>query len=146
METALERAAMQIQPEKKISLSTPVLWILGFVAVAVIGGSLVMDLSGESAADVFVLTRWSFAGLRIYLWLEALTLVAIVAALGFHVVSVGLALARGGRVNLFGSPAALRPRVPRQAGYVFVLLGAALVALSLTTLVLFNSCRYMRLI
>ena len=137
---------MQIQPEKKISLGTPVLWIVGFVAVAVIGGSLVMDLSGESAADVFVVTRWSFPGLRIYLWLEAFTLVGIVTALGFHVASVGFAVARGGRVNFFGNPMDLRPRVPRQAGYVFVLLGAALVALSLTTLVLFNSCRYMRLI
>ena len=137
---------MQIQSENKISLSTPVLWILGFVAVAVIGGSLVMDLSGQSAADLFVLTRWSFAGLRVYLWLEALTLVAIVGAIGFQVVSVGFALARGCRVSLFGGPMTFRQRVPPQAGYVFVLLGAALVALSLTTLVLFNSCRYMRLI
>jgi hypothetical protein len=40
----------------------------------------------------------------------------------------------------------MRPRVPRQFGYVFVLLGASLVALSITTLVLLNSCRYMRLI
>ena len=83
-------------------------WMLGFIAIVFIGGSLTMDLSGQSAADVFVIQRWSFEGLRIYLWLEALVLSAIVAALGAH--------------------------------------GAALIALSITTLVLFNSCRYMRIV
>jgi len=39
----------------------------------------------------------------------------------------------------------LHPRV-RPVGFVFVVLGAALVALSLTTLVASNFCRYMRLI
>jgi len=40
----------------------------------------------------------------------------------------------------------MQSRLPRQFGYVFVFLGSSLVALSLTTLVLLNSCRYMRLI
>lgn len=48
--------------------------------------------------------------------------------------------------RLFGDTLRLDPRMPRQLGYVFVVLGAGLVALSLTTLVLLNSCRYMRLI
>ena len=51
---------------------------------------------------------------------------------------------RGGQSRLFGFPRGIPPRVPAQAGYVFVVLGTALVALSLTTLVLLNSCRYMR--
>lgn len=128
-------------------LRTPiVIWLTGFVTIAAIGGSLTVDLTGTSAADQFILSRWSFEGLRIYLWLEALVLVAIVASLGMHVVSVGFAVARDGASRLLGAGYKTTNRVPRQAGYIFVLLGAALVALSLTTVVLFNSCRYMRLI
>ena len=120
------------------------IWMLGFVAIAVAGGSLMMDLSGLSSADQFVLARWSFPGLRIYLWLEGTVLTAIVAALGAHVISTGFVVARGGASQMFGI--GTHPRVPRQFGYVFVFLGASLVALSLTTLVLLNSCRYMRLL
>jgi hypothetical protein len=122
------------------------IWLVGFIAVALIGGSLTVDMTGQSAADQYILARWSFEGLRIYLWLEAGVLVAIVAALGFHVVSTGLAVTGGAQSRMFGTNLALHPRVPRQTGYIFVVLGAALVALSLTTLVLFNSCVYMRLI
>ena len=122
------------------------IWLLGFIAVALIGGSLTLDLSGESAAAQYVLTRWSVEGLRVYLWLEGGLLVGIVAALGAHVVSTGLAVTRGAQSRLFWIQLALDPRVPRQTGYIFVVLGAALIALSLTTLVLLNSCRYMRLI
>ena len=129
---------------KRTLTVAPVLWLLGFIAVAVIGGALVMDLSGQSQADRFVIANWSFSGLRIYLWLEALTLVAIVVALGMHVISVGFGITRGNRANLIGGT--IHPRVPPQAGFIFVVLGAALVALSITTLVLFNSCAYMRLI
>ena len=121
-------------------------WMLGFIAIVFIGGSLTMDLSGQSAADVFVIQRWSFEGLRIYLWLEALVLSAIVAALGAHVVATGFGMTRGATANLFGFALRLRPIVPRQFGYMFVVLGAALIALSITTLVLFNSCRYMRIV
>ena len=132
---------------RKRLLRTPlVVWLAGFVAIAILGGSLTVDLTGVSAADQFVLSRWSFEGLRIYLWLEALVLVAIVASLGMHVVSIGFAVAREGPGRLFGAGIPTNSRVPRQAGYIFVLLGAGLVALSLTTVVLFNSCRYMRLI
>jgi len=123
-----------------------VVWMLGFVAIALIGGSLTMDLSGQSAADLFVIERWSFEGLRIYLWLEGFLLAVIVAALGAHVVKTGLAVTRGVGARMFGILLKIHPIVPRQLGYVLVLLGASLVALSITTLVLLNSCRYMRLI
>jgi len=122
------------------------IWTAGFIAVALIGGSLTMDLSGVSAADQYVVTRWGFSGLRIYLWLEALMLVAIVTALGAHVIATGFAITRGIHSRMFGTTLKLHPSFPRQIGYVFVLLGASLIALSITTLVLFNSCRYMRLI
>ena len=123
-----------------------ILWMLSFVAIALIGGSLMIDLSGVSPADQFVVSRWSFAGLRVYLWLEGITLAALVTALGAHITSTGLAVARGDTSRLFGDTIRLDPRMPRQLGYVFVVLGASLVALSLTTLLLLNSCRYMRLI
>jgi hypothetical protein len=119
---------------------------LGIVAIALIGASMAVDLTGQSAADQFVLSRWSFEGLRIYLWVEGGVFAALVAALGAHIVFTGFAFTRGGQPNLFGIPLTAQRRTPRQTGYVFVVLGAALVALSLTTLVLLNSCRYMRLI
>ena len=122
------------------------IWVAGFIVIAVVGGSLTMDLTGMSGADQYVVTRWGFAGLRLYLWLEAGFLVLIVAALGWHVIGVGLAVSRGDHARLFGIDAKLRPRMPNQLGYIFVVLGASLVALSITTLVLFNSCRYMRVI
>ena len=121
-------------------------WLLGFIAVALIGVSMAVDLSGLSAADQYVLSRWSFDGLRVYLWLEGGVFAGVVALLGAHIVSTGLAFTRGSQPNLFGIPLTARRRTPRQTGYVFVVLGSALVALSLTTLVLLNSCRYMRLI
>jgi len=123
-----------------------VVWMLGFVAIALIGGSLTMDLSGQSAADLFVIERWSFEGLRIYLWLEGFLLAVIVAGVGAHVVTTGLAVTRGVGARMFGTLLKIHPIVSRQLGYVLVLLGASLVALSITTLVLLNSCRYMRLI
>lgn len=122
------------------------IWVAGFVAVAVIGGALAMDLSGMSSADRFIISRWSFRGLRIYLWFEAGVLVAVVTALGWSAINTGLAVARGEGPALFGIDAALRHRTPHQLGYVLVLLGSALVALAITTLVLFNSCRYMRIV
>ena len=121
-------------------------WLLGFVAVALIGVSMAVDLTGQSTADRYVLSRWSFEGLRVYLWLEGGVFAGMVAALGAHIVSTGFAFTRGGQPNLFGIPLTAQRRAPRQTGYVFVVLGAALVALSLSTLVLLNSCRYMRLI
>ena len=120
--------------------------LLGIVVIALIGISMAVDLTGQSAADQYVLSRWSFDGLRVYLWLEGGVFAALVAALGAHIVSTGFAFTRGGQPNLFGIPLTAQRRTPRQTGYVFVVLGAALVALSLTTFVLLNSCRYMRLI
>lgn len=122
------------------------IWLLAFLAVVLVGGSLTADMTGQSAADQYILGRWSFEGLRAYLWLEAGVFVAIVIALGFHVIATGLAVTRRGQSRVFGANLALHPLIPRQTGYIFVVLGAALVALSLTTLVLFNSCVYMRLI
>ena len=122
------------------------LFMTGFVAVAVIGGSLAMDLSGFSNADQFIISRWGFRGLRLYLWFEAGVLVAIVTALGWSAINTGLAVARGEAAALFGIDPAMRPRMPNGLGYVLVLLGSALVALAITTLVLFNSCRYMRIV
>jgi hypothetical protein len=105
-----------------------------------------MDLSGQSNADMFVLTRWSFDGLRVYLWLEGGLLIAVVAALGIHVVSIGLSFVRGKAAGLFGLPSRLHPVFAGPAGYVFVVLGGTLVVLSLSMFVLLNSCRYMRLV
>lgn len=121
-------------------------WVLGFILVALIGGSLTMDLTGVTPADEFVVGSWGFTGLRIYLWLEAAVLAGVVATLGAHVITSGFALTRGSSPRMFGLHLRLHPGLPRQLGYVFVVLGSALVSLSLTTLVLLNSCRYMRLI
>src|SRR5213075_3078440 len=130
----------------KNRLGTLLLWMVGFVAIAVIGGSLAMDLSGFSAADRFIVSHWRMRGLRLYLWFEAGVLVAIVVAVGWSAISTGLAVARGQAASFFGIDASLRTRIPAQLGYLLVLLGSALVALGITTLVLFNSCRYMRIV
>ena len=122
------------------------LWMVSFVVIALVGGSLTMDLSGVSQADQYVVARWGFGGLRIYLWLEGFVLAGIVTALGANVISTGFAVTRGDYSRLFGGTIRIDPRVPRQFGYIFVVLGAGLVALSLTTLVLLNSCRYMRIV
>jgi hypothetical protein len=133
--------------QKKVKVPLPaVIWLLGFVAVALLGGSLVIDLGGQSNADNFVLARWSFEGLRVYLWLESGLLIAVTVALGIHVLSIGFAVARGHAARLFGMPSPLHPVIAGPAGYIFVVLGAALVAMSLSMFVLLNSCRYMRLV
>lgn len=133
-------------PLDKSRLRTLLFWMAGFVAIAVIGGSLTMDLSGFSAADRFIVSHWRMRGLRLYLWFEAGVLVAIVVAIGWSAINTGLAMARGQAAAFFGIDASLRTRIPTQLGYVLVLLGSALVALGITTLVLFNSCRYMRIV
>jgi hypothetical protein len=119
---------------------------IGLVTVALIGGSLVMDTTGQSAADQYVVERWSVAGLRIYLWLEAGLLAGVVAALGVYVVSTGFRVIRWVKSGLSAEATRDSLRVAAGFGYVFVVLGAALVALSLTMLVALNSCQYMRLI
>ncbi|HJP85844.1 MAG TPA: hypothetical protein VJ852_07645 [Gemmatimonadaceae bacterium] len=123
-----------------------VLWLAGFVAIAVVGGLLTIDLTGFSAADRFIVSHWSLRGLRIYLWFEAGVLVTLVIAVGWSAITTGLDVARGDAPEFFGLDAAMRPRIPNQIGYALVLLGSALVALAVTTLVLFNSCRYMRIV
>jgi hypothetical protein len=133
--------------QKKVNVPLPaVIWLLGFIVILVLGSSFILDLSGQSNADIFLLSRWSFVGLRIYLWLEGGLLITIVAALGIHVVTIGLSFVRGKAAGLFGLPARLHPVFDGPAGYVFVVLGGTLVALSLSMFVLLNSCRYMRLV
>ena len=127
-------------------LRTLLLWMAGFVAVAVIGGSLAMDLSGFSGADRFIVSHWRLRGLRFYLWFEAGVLVSIVAAIGWSAINTGLELSRGQAAAFFGLDATVGARIPRQLGYLLLVLGSALVALGITTLVLFNSCRYMRIV
>lgn len=136
----------EVSPNKLLVPAHLLVGMLGLIAIVVIGGSLAMDLTGMSSADQYVVARWGFPGLRIYLWLEGALLAAIVAAVGAHVISAGLSVSRGEQSRLFGIAYRLHSRMPRQYGYIFVVLGASLVALSLTTLVLLNSCRYMRLI
>jgi hypothetical protein len=133
-------------PLGKTRLRTLLFWMAGFVAIAVIGGSLAIDLSGLSTADHFMVSHWRMRGLRLYLWFEAGVLVAIVVAVGWSAINTGLAVARGQAAEFFGIDASARTRIPKQLGYLLVLLGSALVALAITTLVLFNSCRYMRIV
>ncbi|HEX6629344.1 MAG TPA: hypothetical protein VF105_15445 [Gemmatimonadaceae bacterium] len=136
-----------IQVVRRKAITTALLiWLAAFISITVIGGSLTMDLTGMSGADQYVVSHWGFRGLRWYLWLEAGVLIAIVASLGWHVIRVGLAVGRGDSAQLFGIDPKLRPRMPHGLGYVLVVLGSSLVALSITVIVLFNSCRYMRLI
>ena len=131
---------------RKAITTALLIWLAAFISITVIGGSLTMDLTGMSGADQYVIAHWGFRGLRWYLWLEAAVLVAIVAGLGWHVIKVGLAVARGDDAQLFGIDPRLRRPMPHRLGYILVVLGSGLVAMSITVLVLFNSCRYMRLI
>ena len=133
-------------PISKARLRTLLFWTAGFFAIAFVGGLLTMDLSGLSAADKFIISHWSFRGLRIYLWFEAGVLVTLVTAVGWSAINTGLAIARGRPATLFGTTPRAAARLYNQLGYMLVLLGSALVALAVTTLVLFNSCRYMRIV
>jgi type IV secretory pathway VirB3-like protein len=63
-----------------------------------------------------------------------------------HVVRAGFAVTRGAPANIFGIPMRLRPGIFASSGYIFVVLGAALVALAVTSLAVLNSCRYMRIV
>ncbi len=121
-------------------------WAAAIIAIPLVGVSLKLDMTGQSAADEFLIARGSLGVLRTYLWLEAGVLVAIVAAVGAHVISGGLAVRRGERPRLFGIAPASDRRIPSVIGYALIVLGSALVALSISTLGLFNSCRYMRLV
>src|SRR6266550_2196544 len=97
-------------------------WMIGLIAIVLVGGSLMMDLSGVSPADQYLVARWGFPGLRVYLWLEGFVLSAIVAVVGAHVISTGLTLSRGGQSRMFGIALRTHQRMPRQFGYVFVVL------------------------
>src|SRR5256885_16763028 len=86
-------------------------WVTGFIAVAVIGGALTIVLTGFSAADRFMIARWGFRGLRLYLWFEAGVLVTIVAALGWSAITTGLDIARSEPVPFPGIDGSLRARI-----------------------------------
>ena len=122
------------------------LWMAGFVAIAVIGGALTLDLTGISTADRFMVSHWGFRGLRLYLWFEVGVLFAIICAIGWSAIDTGLVVARAGTAAIVGVNVALRTQIQKQLGYILVFAGSALIALALTTLVLFNSCRYMRIV
>jgi hypothetical protein len=121
-------------------------WIALMILATLLALSLVADLSGKSSADRFLLYRWSVDGLRIYLWLEGATVAALVAGFGAHIISGGLTVTRGASARFAGITLSARRAVSPLVGWVFVILGAELVALSFTMLVLLNSCRYMRII
>ena len=133
-------------PLTNARLRTLLFWLAGFFAIAFVGGLLTMDLTGFSAADRFIISHWSFRGLRIYLWFEAGVLVTLVTSVGWSAINTGLSVARGQPALLFGTAPSIPARIANQLGYLLVLLGSALVALAITTLVLFNSCRYMRIV
>ena len=138
---------MQNSIQRSSVIPRPIaIWLVGFIAVAAIGTSIAVDLTGQSAADQYVLARWSFGGLRAYLWLEGGVFAAVVAALGIHIASSGLALARGGDAGGLVNTQVVGPRLQRQGGYIVAVLGATLVVMSFASLVVLNSCRYMRLI
>ena len=132
--------------DNKTRLRLLLLWMTGFVAIAVIGAALTLDLTGFSAADQFIISHWGFRGLRLYLWFEVGVLFALICAIGWSCINTGLAVARAGTAAIMGMNVALRAQIQKQLGYVLVLAGSALIALALTTLVLFNSCRYMRIV
>ncbi len=132
--------------DNRARLRVLLLWMAGFVAIAVIGGALTLDLTGISPVDRFIVSHWGFRGLRFYLWFEVGVLFAIICAIGWSAIDTGLTVARSGTAAIVGVNVALRTQIQKQLGYVLVLAGSALIALALTTLVLFNSCRYMRIV
>jgi len=93
-------------------------WVLGLIAVAVIGGSLVMDLrraKSNRGTDTWV-ARWSMEGLRIYLLARGAALASPQswATLGGHIISVGFVVSLAGRPRPLGS-ASPRPVHPKSA-------------------------------
>ena len=132
--------------DNKARMRILLLWVAGFVAIAVIGGALTLDLTGSSAADRFMISHWGFRGLRLYLWFEVGVLFAIICTIGWSAIDTGLTVARAGNAAIVGVNVALRAQIQKQLGYILVFAGSALIALALTTLVLFNSCRYMRIV
>jgi hypothetical protein len=115
------------------------------VALA-LGMSIANDLAGTSFIDGVMIELGSFTALKIYLWIEGTLFATAVVWIGIHVVRAGFAVTRGMPANLLGIPWRLRPGILPSAGYVFVVLGAALVALAITSVALLNSCRYMRIV
>src|SRR5256714_10986272 len=84
-------------------------WVTGFIAIAVIGGALTIDLTGFSAADRFMVARWGFRGLRLYLWFEAGVVVSIIPATGRGGGPPGARHPPGGGAGLPWNPASRSP-------------------------------------
>ncbi|HUQ98946.1 MAG TPA: hypothetical protein VM166_05775 [Gemmatimonadaceae bacterium] len=133
-------------PPAAAAPARPALPLLVFVVTVVLGASIASDLNGDSYMDTLAIQLGSFAVLKVYLWIEGAAFASAVAWIGLHVVRAGFAVTRGMPANVFGIPMRVRPGVLPSAGYIFVLLGAALVALAITSVALLNSCRYMRII
>ena len=124
----------------------PLLPLLVFAFALALGASIANDLNGTSLMDGLMIELGSFTALKIYLWIEGALFAAAIVWIGIHVVRAGFAVTRGVPANVFGIPMRLRPGVLPSAGYIFVVLGAALVALAITSLAVLNSCRYMQIV
>ena len=119
---------------------------LVLIAAVVLGVSTGYDLNGTSMADTLMIRLGGLTALKIFLWIEGGLFAAAVAWLGLHVVTAGFAITRSAQVNMFGLPLRVRTGVFPSSGYIFVILGAAMVALAITSLAVLNSCRYMQLV
>lgn len=139
-----------IPPDRQAhSAAVPVsstLPVLVFAAALALGASIANDLNGTSYMDALAMQLGSFTALKIYLWIEGAALAAAIVWIGIHVVRAGFAVTRGVPANVFGISMRGRPGVLASSGYIFVLLGAVLVALAVTSLAVLNSCRYMRIV
>jgi hypothetical protein len=124
----------------------PILPLLVFALALVLGVSIANDLNGTSLMDMLMIRLGSFTALKIYLWIEGAFFALAVVWIGMHVVRAGFAVTRGVPANMFGIPMRLRPRVLAPTGYIFVVLGAGLVALAIASLAVLNSCRYMQIV
>jgi hypothetical protein len=120
--------------------------ILVLALAAALGASIAVDLNGTSFMDILMIRTGSFTALKIYLWMEGALLASSIGWLGWHVVQAGFAVTRGSPASMFVIPMRTRPGMSPSVGYIFVVLGAALVALAITSLAVLNSCRYMRIV
>ena len=139
MTTVLTEPPQRVPPR-----SVPPLLVLALGLA--LGASIANDLNGTSLMDVLMIRIGSFAALKVYLWIEGALFASAIAWIGMHVAGAGFAVKRGLPAEMFGIPMRQQARIHPSAGYIFVVLGAALVALAITSLAVLNSCRYMRIV
>ena len=120
--------------------------LLVFALALALGASIANDLTGTSNMDVLMIRLGSFTALKAYLWIEGGLFAAAIVWIGIHVVRAGFDITRGVPANMFGIPMRLRPGILPSSGYIFVVLGAGLVALAIASLAVLNSCRYMQIV